>query len=97
MDVIPASPGDLLDARLTNDIKFYARFLAFYVSEMKKDGVKRDHNFNGRSLTESKEEWKKVEQKIEQGNLKNHPRKHPELDEPGYDYFSEYYYKKKIE
>jgi hypothetical protein len=39
-----------LDLDLMHDLQFYARFLARYVSTMKKDGVRKDNNFHGTGL-----------------------------------------------
>jgi hypothetical protein len=76
-----------LDASLKQDLKFYARFLAIYVSKMKRNRVLKDPNFDGDSLKKESEEWKK---KLRERMRKEYDRwtqqreKYLQLDEPGY-------------
>jgi hypothetical protein len=48
LSVIEIPPLGYLDFELRLDLEFYARFLALYISKLKRDWVKKDEDFSGR-------------------------------------------------
>jgi hypothetical protein len=46
LKVVEISPLGLLDYELKLDLEFFARFLALYVTKMKRDWVKKDEEFS---------------------------------------------------
>jgi hypothetical protein len=69
LEIIEISPIGHLGASFKQDLKFYARFLAIYVSQMKRDRVLKDHCFDGNSLKEESEEWKEKAEEKNVGKL----------------------------
>jgi hypothetical protein len=63
LKVVPVPLRGYLDTRIMEDIQFYARFLAVYISKLKKVQVKRDKSFDSSSLIGNREAW--VENKAE--------------------------------
>jgi hypothetical protein len=59
MKVIEISPIARLDAELVFDIKFYARFLAIYLSKMKKDWIKIDKDRSVKGMKKASMDYKK--------------------------------------
>jgi hypothetical protein len=50
LKVIEIPPIARLDAELVFDIKFYARFLAIYISKMKKNWTRIDNEMSGKGM-----------------------------------------------
>jgi hypothetical protein len=72
-----------IDVELIKDIQFYSRFLAIYVSKMKKDWVRIDEEMNGRSMKRAQinYELKMIEESSRQTDeINKHVEKHPERD-----------------
>jgi hypothetical protein len=66
------------------DIKFYARFLAIFVSKMKKDWAKIDLDMNGKGMKKARDDYEiknilKWNKETEKRN--KHMKKHPEDDD----------------
>jgi hypothetical protein len=57
MKTIEIPPIAKLDAELILDIKFYSRFLAIYISKMKKDWAKIDSDMNGKVMKKAQDDY----------------------------------------
>jgi hypothetical protein len=86
LKVIEVPPLARLDVSPMNDFKFYARFLAIYVTKMKKDWVRRDQSYLGEGLKERKEKQVNRQFEIDQAHYKKLMKdrdEFPEIAVPG--------------
>jgi hypothetical protein len=84
LKVVEIPPIAKLDAELMFDIKFYARFLAIFISKMKKDWAKIDSDMNGKGMkkAQSDYDYKNIlKWSNETDKRKKHMEKHPEHDD----------------
>jgi hypothetical protein len=84
LKVIEIPPIARLDAELVFDIKFYARFLAIFLSKMKKDWEKIDQDMSGKGKRNmvKEQERQKVEKMHKENKRKNdYFKEHPESDD----------------
>jgi hypothetical protein len=98
MDVIPILQRGYLDSRLMNGIRFYARFLAIYILEMKINCVTRDKNYLDRSLIKQLEDYKEYRERQYEKNTKKwkkREKKHPWLKYTDCNDFAKKYFKRK--
>jgi hypothetical protein len=84
LNVIEIPPIAKLDAELMFDIKFYARFLAIYLSKMKKDWARIDSEMSGKGMKKAQVDY--VYRNIlkwdsETAKRNNYLKKHPECDD----------------
>jgi hypothetical protein len=68
--VIEIPPLARLDVSLMNDFKFYARFLAMYVTKMKKDWIKKDQSYFGEGMKARKQAQIDKQEKIDNVHYK---------------------------
>jgi hypothetical protein len=86
LKVIEVPPLARLDVSLMEDFRFYARFLAIFVSKMKKDWVKKDQNYFGDGLKARREKQKEGQFAIDQAHyakIMKDRREFPEIASPG--------------
>jgi hypothetical protein len=57
LDVVDNHPIARLEAEMMLDFKFYARFLAMFISKMKKDWVKIDEDFSGKRMKKAQNDY----------------------------------------
>jgi hypothetical protein len=84
LKVIEIPPIAKLDAELMFDIKFYARFLATYLSKMKKEWARIDSEMSGKGMKKAQLDYElKNIEKWEKQRLKREKylEKHPECDD----------------
>jgi hypothetical protein len=85
---IEIPPIAKLDAELLFDIKLYSRFLAIYISKMKKDWAVIDEDMNGKGMKKARDDYEvKNILKWDQETRKRrkHLEKHPEDDDQSND------------
>jgi hypothetical protein len=72
-----------MDVEIIKDIQFYSRFLAIYISKMKKDWVRRDGNLNGQGRRNENISYEfKLNQECSNQveEINNYVLEHPECD-----------------
>jgi hypothetical protein len=101
--MIEISPIARLDVELLMDIKFYSRFLAIYVSKMKKDWARIDNDLCGKGMKKARDDYELkniLRWSQETEKRKKHMIKHPEDDDQVQDgmcEISKLLYKEKIQ
>jgi hypothetical protein len=77
-----------MDLSLMQDIRFYARFLAMYVSKMKKEWVRKDNNFHRTGLKQRNIDQLNLQEKKNQKEYDRRmklEKERPECCSPGLD------------